>query len=174
MNVVGCKQVYRIKCNPDGTTSRYKTRLVAKGLLQQPEIDFVDNFNPMVKHTTMCVILALTKAYNWPLYQLDVKYAFLHGDLREDVYMAQPLGYNDSTKPSSVFQMVKPIYGLRQAPRACYEKFSSKLPDLRFTILSSDSSLFICTAGSTMTYLLIYVDDIIITRSSPTFITNLI
>lgn len=92
INVVGCKWVYRIKRNPNGSINRYKVRLVAKGFHQQPDVDFVDTFSPMVKHTIIRVVLALAVAYNWPLRQLDVECAFLHGNLREEVYMAQPQG----------------------------------------------------------------------------------
>ena len=133
MNVVSCKWVYRIERNSDGSINRYKARLVAKGFNQQPGIDFVDTFSPVVKHTTIRLVLALATAYNWPLCQLDVECAFLHGDLREAVFMAQPQGYINPTKPTHVCRMIKSIYGLRQAPRAWYEKFSSQLLNSAFS-----------------------------------------
>lgn len=174
MNVVGCKWVFRIKRNPDGSVNKYKARLVAKGFHQQPGIDFIETFSPVVKHTTIRVILSLALAYNWPLRQLDVECAFLHGDLHEEVYMAQPQGYVDPTHPSHVCRMIKSIYGLRQAPRAWYDKFASKLLELGFNISASDPSLFIYAHGNTRLYLLLYVDDIIITGNQPSAITSLI
>ena len=92
--------MYGLKCNPDGSINRYKARLVAKGFNQQPSIDFVDTFSLVVKHTTNRMVLALATTYNWLLCQLDVECAFLHGDLREAVFMAQPQGYIDPTKPT--------------------------------------------------------------------------
>lgn len=173
MNVVGCKWVYRIKRNPDGSINRYKARLVAKGFNQQPGIDLIDTFSPVVKHTTIHLVLALATAYHWPLCQLDVECAFFHGDLRETVFMAQLQGYIDPTKPTHVCRMIKSIYGLRQAPRAWFEKFSSKLLDLGFTLSASDPSLFVRASSKCITYLLIYVDDIIIIGNDSNFIHHL-
>lgn len=174
MNVVGCKWVYRIKQNPDGTVNRYKARLVAKGFHQQPGIDFVDTFSPVVKHTTIRVILTLAVTYGWVIQQLDVECAFLHGDLQETVYMAQPPGYIDPAAPHSVCLMHKSIYGLRQAPRAWFEKFTARLEDIGFSTTISDPSLFIYNHGSTVVYLLLYIDDIILTGNDSTAISAII
>ena len=100
--------------------------------------------------------------------------AFLHGDLKEEVYMSQPQGYVDNTKPTHVCRMIKSIYGLRQAPRAWYEKFTTKLIELGFVVSTSDSSLFILAIDSVKLYLLLYVDDIIITGTSSKMIDELI
>lgn len=99
---VGCKWVYHINRNSDGSINRYKARIVAKGFNQQLGVALVDTFSPVAKHTTIRMILALVIVYNWPLFQLNVECAFLHGDLREAVFMAQPQGYIDSTKPTHV------------------------------------------------------------------------
>jgi hypothetical protein len=89
-NIVGCKWVYKLKYNSDGTISRYKARLVAKGFHQQYGVDFEENFSPVVKPPTVRLVLSLAVSLNWPLRQLDVKNAFLHGTLKEEVYMVQP------------------------------------------------------------------------------------
>lgn len=90
MNVVGCKWVYRTKLNSDGSLNKHKACLVAKGFHQQSGIDFIETFSPVVKHPTICVVLAIAVSNHWPLRQLDVESAFLHGTLQEEVYMAQP------------------------------------------------------------------------------------
>ena len=98
--------------------------------------------------------------------QLDVQNAFLHGVLEEEVYMRQPLGFEDAKFPNYVCRLDKAIYGLKQAPRAWYSRLISKLFDLGFTASKSDASLFIFNKSSTTIFMLIYVDDIIATSSS--------
>lgn len=132
MNVVCCKWIYRIKCNPDGLISRYKARLFAKSFHQIPGLDFLDTFCPVVKPTTIRTALAIANNNNWPIRQLDVESAFLHGEIKEEVYMIQPPGYADPIRPTHVCKMVNSIYGLRQAPRAWYQKFTSHLLEMGF------------------------------------------
>ncbi|GAB2300803.1 hypothetical protein Dimus_038636 [Dionaea muscipula] len=165
-NIVGCKWVYRIKRNPDGTVARYKARLVAQGFSQQPGLDFEETFSPVVRHTTVRVVLAIAASQSWKLRQLDIKNAFLHGDLREEVFMQQPKGFVDPTMPTHVCRLHKSLYGLKQAPRAWNEKFMSFLPAIGFQPSHSDPSLFVRSHSSTIVILLLYVDDIILTGNS--------
>uniref|UniRef100_A0A2N9IRZ8 Integrase catalytic domain-containing protein n=1 Tax=Fagus sylvatica TaxID=28930 RepID=A0A2N9IRZ8_FAGSY len=139
-NIVGCKWVYKLKYNSDGTIARHKARLVAKGFHQQYGIDFDETFSPVVKPPTVRLILSLAVSLNWPLRQLDVKNAFLHGTLKEEVYMTQPQGYVDPTHPTHVCKLIKSIYGLKQAPRAWFESFTSQLLHLGFIASTADSS----------------------------------
>lgn len=88
--MVGCKCIFRIKRNPDGSVSRYKARLVARGFTQNPKLDFHETFSPVVKPTTMRVMLSIVITNSWPLAQFDVNNAFLQGNLIEEVYMRQP------------------------------------------------------------------------------------
>ena len=118
VNLVGCKWVFKLKLNSDDSILRYKARLVAKGFHQQAGIDYHETFNPVIKSATMRLVLAIVVSYNWTLRQLDVSNAFLHGVLKEDVYMQQPPSYVDPIHPSYVCKLHKSLHGLKQAPRA--------------------------------------------------------
>jgi hypothetical protein len=173
-NLVGCRWVYKIKRNADGSVARYKARLVAKGFHQKAGVDFDETFSPVVKPPTVRIILSLAAQNHWPLRQLDVSNVFLHGLLKETVYMAQPLGFIDSAHPSQVCKLHKSLYGLKQALRAWFERFTSHLLTLGFTASLADASLFVLHHGSTTVYLLLYVDDIIITSNNSTAISDIV
>ncbi|KAL9266542.1 Retrovirus-related Pol polyprotein from transposon RE1-like protein [Drosera capensis] len=123
-SLVGCKWVYKIKTNSDGSIELYKARLVAHGFTQEYSIDYEETFSPIARITLM-----------------DVKNAFLNGDLFEELYMKPPPGYH--YPPNKVFQLRKALSGLKQAPRALYSKSYSILGQLGFTTSSYDSALFI-------------------------------
>jgi hypothetical protein len=165
-NLVGCKWVYRIKRKANGDIERYKARLVAKGFHQRPGIDYTQTFSPVVKPITVRLVLSLALQHNWPLRQLDVNNAFLHGTLTEEVYMQQPPGFTHPDKPHHVCRLRKSIYGLKQAPRAWYHTLRKFLCDCGFVNSKSDSSLFILQHHGTILYILVYVDDIIVTGNS--------
>ena len=99
-NLVKCKWVFKLKLNSDGTIARYKARLVAKGFHQQASIDYSKTFSPVIKLATIKLVLAIVVSCNWPLRQLDVSNAFLHGHLKEEVHMQQTLGYVNVAHPS--------------------------------------------------------------------------
>ncbi len=119
---IGCKWVYKVKHNADGSMSKYKARLVAKGYAQIYGIDYEETYNLVAKMTTIRAIIAMVAAKGWSLHQMDVKNVFLHGDLHEEVYMEQPRGYVDQTHPNLVCRLKKTLYGLKQALRAWSDK----------------------------------------------------
>jgi hypothetical protein len=119
-----------------------------------------------VKLATVRMVLATVVSHNWLIQQLDVKNVFLHGTLTETVYCWQPTGFADPTHPDLVCHLRKSLYGLKQAPRTWYSRFASYLTTLGFIEAKSDTSLFIFRRSSDTIYLLLYVDDIILTASS--------
>uniref|UniRef100_A0A2N9J3P2 CCHC-type domain-containing protein n=1 Tax=Fagus sylvatica TaxID=28930 RepID=A0A2N9J3P2_FAGSY len=129
---------------------------------------------PLVKPPTVRHVLSLTVSLNWPLRQLDVRNAFLHGTLQEEVYMAQPPGYVHPQLPYHVCRLHKSLYGLKQAPRAWFESFTGQLLHLGFNASSADSFLFIFQDKQVTTYLLLYVDDIVLTSNTPAYLDQLI
>ncbi|GKU93013.1 hypothetical protein SLEP1_g6653 [Rubroshorea leprosula] len=142
-NIVGSKWVFKTKLHSDGSIDRFKARLVARGYSQVPGLDFDETFSPVLKPTTLRLVIALATTLSWPLRQLDVKNAFLHGKLKEEVYMSQPPGFEDPIHPNYVCKLNKSIYGLKQAPRAWFDTFTIQLFQIGFYCSRADSSLFI-------------------------------
>ncbi|WVZ23444.1 hypothetical protein V8G54_001988 [Vigna mungo] len=157
-NLVGCKWVFRIKRHLDCSIDRYKARLVAKGFHQRPGWDYTKTFSPVVKPVTIRIVLTLAVRQGWSIRQLDVNNAFLQGTLEEEVFMLQPLA----------------LYGLKQEPRAWYTELRVFLLYLGFVNSTADASLIIYQKLGSTLYLLVYVDDIIVTGSSSTELSNLI
>jgi histone deacetylase 1/2 len=173
-NIIDCKWVFKIKRNSDGSVERYKKRLVAKGFKQQYGIGYEDTFSPVVKIATVRLVLSVAVSRGSNLRQLDVQNAFLHGVQEEEVYMRQPPGFEKMSVPNYVCRLDKAIYGLKQAPRAWYSRLSSKLLKLGFRMSRSDTSLFIYSKNGITIFMLIYVDDIIVTGSSQEAVTTLL
>ncbi|CAL8080031.1 unnamed protein product [Prunus armeniaca] len=143
-NIVGCRWIYKIKRNSYGTISRYKARLVAQGFSQEHSLDYDETFSLVVRHTTVRLVLSLAAMFKWDLRQLDVKNAFLHGELQEE------------------------------APRAWNAKFKGYLPSLGSQSSHSDPSLFVRQNSTSVVILLLYVDDIIITGSDTQVVQSVI
>ncbi|KAI3526642.1 hypothetical protein L1887_05902 [Cichorium endivia] len=173
-NPIGCKWIFRIKRNPDGSISKYKARLVAKGFLQQYGKDYFDTFSPVTKPVTIRVILSIALSKNWPLRQLDVNNAFLHGTLHEEVFMTQPPGFAHPQFPNHVCKLRKSLYGLKQAPRAWYIELTSFLLSCGFRKSQADASLFIYNHSNVLCFFMVYVDDIVLTGNNTNFLNQFI
>ncbi|KAJ9566232.1 hypothetical protein OSB04_002198 [Centaurea solstitialis] len=134
---IGSKWVFKIKTKSDGSIDRYKVRLVAKGFNQEYGIDYEETFAPIARVTSVRSLLAIAATKHWPLFQMDVKNAFLNGDLSEEVYMTPPPSV--SLPRGHVCRLRKALYGLKQAPRAWFEKFSNTVLSLGFSASNYDS-----------------------------------
>ncbi|KAG8478760.1 hypothetical protein CXB51_028634 [Gossypium anomalum] len=165
---IGCKWLFKIKKNPNGTINRRKARLVAKGCSQVPGYDFTGTFSLVVKLTTIRVILYVAVTKGWPLRQVDVNNAFLNGDLADDVFMQQPPGFvqHGSSGEKLVCHLTKALYGLRQTPHAWFDKLKQFLVSTGFILSKSDVSLFVHSSSDYTLYVLVYMDNIVITGSS--------
>jgi hypothetical protein len=172
VNIVSGKWVFRHKFHADGTLARYKARWVCHGFSQQQGVHFDETLSPVVKPSTIRVVLRLAVSSSWPIHQLDVKNAFLHGTLNETVYCQQPSGFEKSI--FSIFLLHKSLYGLKQAPRAWFHRFATFIQTIGFLPFKSDSSLFIFRSSACTAYILLYVDDIILAASSDSFLQHII
>ena len=171
-NLLGVNGFFFAKLCSYGSLDRYKARLVALGNKQKYGVDYEEIFSPVAKMTTVRTILSIAASQSWRLHQMDVKNAFLHGDLQEEIYMKLPSGMTTSS-PHDVCKLRRSLYGLKQAPRAWFEKFRSTLISFSFTQNQYDSSLFLHTSTSGIVILLVYVDDIIITGTDCGLIAKL-
>ncbi|CAN1121074.1 Retrovirus-related Pol polyprotein from transposon TNT 1-94 [Linum perenne] len=158
---IDCKWLFTIKYNSDGSIERFKARLVACGFTQTHGIDYEETFAPVAKLNTIRILLSLAANSDWDLHQLDVKNAFLNGELSEEVYMNPPPGVN---YPGKVCKLKKALYGLKQSPHAWFERFTKAVKSAGYYQCQSDHTLFVKHSSSgKMAILIVYVDDIIIT-----------
>jgi FtsZ-interacting cell division protein YlmF len=160
-NVIGSKWVYKNKMNEQQNIVRNKARLVCKGYAQIEGLDFDETFAPVARLEAIRMFLAYAFHKQFKVYQMDVKSYFLNGDLKEEVYMEQPEGFQLSDNPDFVCKLKKALYGLKQAPLAWYYKLDKYLQDKGFKRGTVDNNLYIKTEGNDLLIVLVYVDDII-------------
>ena len=176
-NVVGCKWVFTIKYNPDGSVERYKARLVAQGFTQQEGIDYMDTFSPVAKLTSVKFLLGCASAKGWSLTQMDVSNAFLHAELDEEIFMRLPQGYTPPADtvlpPQPVCRLLKSLYGLKQASRQRYKRLSSVLLGANYIQSPADNTLFVKVDSHIMVVVLVYVDDLMIASNDDSAVEHL-
>ncbi|CAI7891674.1 unnamed protein product [Closterium sp. NIES-54] len=160
--------LFKIKSDADGKIERYKCRLVEKGYQQKEKVDYKELFAPVVKPTTLRTLLAGAAIKGWVVKQMDVTTAFLNGVLEEEIFMAQPAGFDDGS--GRVWKLKKDLYGLKQAPRQCYLKLRGVLEEIGFTPSTADHSLFMLSEGEQRSFMVVYVDDILIFSPSSDFV----
>ncbi|RVW87243.1 Retrovirus-related Pol polyprotein from transposon RE1 [Vitis vinifera] len=171
---VGCKWIFTIKYKADGSVERFKARLVARGFTQSYGIDYQETFAPVAKLNTIRILLSLAVNQNWCLQQLDIKNAFLNGDLEEEVYMEIPPGFEGSMAKNQVCKLQKSLYGLKQSPRAWFDRFTKAVLKLGYKQGQTDHTLFVKKShAGKMAILIVYVDDIILSGNDMEELQNL-
>ncbi|KAK2443673.1 putative mitochondrial protein [Trifolium repens] len=163
---IDLKWVYKTKLNPDGSISKHKARLVARGFLQKEGIDYNEVFAPVARHETIRLVVTLANLRGWGLYHLDVKSAFLSGPLEENVYVKQPPGFEIAGKENMVYKLHKALYGLKQAPRAWNKRIDQFLSHIGFKKCTVEYGVYVkCSADSSSLIICLYVDDLLVTGS---------
>ena len=158
---MGVKWVFALKQDKHGVLERFKARLVVKGFMQREGVDFKEVFTPVSKHATQRVFLAMVAAGDMELHQLDVKTAFLNGDLEEEIFVEQPPGFVTGGR-ANVCRLRKSLYGLRQASRTWHKKLHEQLVAMGFKESDADPSLYVRDVDGDVVHVLVYVDDLLI------------
>jgi hypothetical protein len=168
---IGTKWVFKIKRKADGAIDKYKTRLVAKGFKQQYGVHYTETFAPVVKYVTLCMMIAIAKLFGWPLDQLDVVTAFFYGLMKELMFMQIPEGVEVDGEFDPL-ELLKSIYGLKQASRVWNETFDEFARSINFTVSEFDPCLYLKTVDGECVLMLVYVDNVILTGSLPTLVAE--
>lgn len=169
---IGLKWVFKLKRNSDGSINKHKARLVAKGYVQQHGIDFDEVFAPVARLETIRLLINLAAISGWEIHHLDVKTAFLHGELKETVYVTQPEGFEEKDCEDKVYKLKKALYGLRQAPRAWNEKLNQILKELKFEKCSKEPSVYRKMTSEDKLLIAVYVDDLFVTGTNKNVIES--
>lgn len=161
---IGVKWIYKTKLNEFGEVDKLKARLVAKGYAQKHGMDYTEVFAPVARMDTLRMIIAVAAQRSWSIYQLDVKSAYLHGELNEDVFVEQPRGYEHKGGEHKVYKLHKALYGLKQAPRAWFSRIEAHFTHEGFQKCISEHTLFVKqNSGGKILIVSVYVDDLIYT-----------
>ncbi|GJX03403.1 retrovirus-related pol polyprotein from transposon TNT 1-94 [Tanacetum coccineum] len=161
ITIIETKWIFRNKLDKNGVVSRNKARLVVQGYNQQEGIDYDETYAPVARLESIRILLAYACALDFKLFQMDVKSAFFNGFISEEVYVAQPPGFIDFTKPNDVYRLKKALYGLKQAPKAWYDRLKAFLIKHDYTMGMVDNTIFTKNKDSNLIIVQIYVDDII-------------
>ena len=167
-NLVGCKWVFKIKRDKDGSIIKFKARLVAQGFTQVYGIDYAETYAPVARYSSIRLIIALAAHYDWELHQMDVKTAYLNGELDVPIYMRAPDGLSligQTCPPDSVCLLVKSLYGLKQSGRRWHVNINQSLLSIGFTPLHADRCVYVRRKADCIDIIALYVDDLLIASS---------
>ena len=159
---IGCKWIYKRKIGADGKVSTYKARLVAKGYTQRQGVDYEETFSPVAMLKSIRILLAISAYHDYEIWQMDVKTAFLNGDIEEEIYMSQPEGFISTGDEQKVCKLQRSIYGLKQASRSWNKRFDSTIKEFDFEKNPEEPCIYKKVSGSAVTFLVLYVDDILL------------
>ncbi|KAK1422305.1 hypothetical protein QVD17_25324 [Tagetes erecta] len=169
---LGYRWMFKKKPKPDGTIDKYKARLVVKGYRQKEGLDYFDTYSPVTRITSIRLVLAIAALRNLEVHQMDVKTAFLNGDLEEEIYMEQPEGFSAPGQEGKVCRLVKSLYGLKQAPKQWHQKFDNVMLDNDFKINECDKCVYVKDTSRGYVILCLYVDDMLIIGSDDSMIKS--
>ncbi|GIL71602.1 hypothetical protein Vretifemale_2132, partial [Volvox reticuliferus] len=170
--VLPCRWVYKVKTNPDGLVERFKARLVAKGFAQHEGVDFGELFAHTSGGSSFRALLAIAAARGLRVHQLDVATAFLNGELREEIWMKEPPGY-ESKAPGVACRLLRSIYGLQQASHCWYDTMSARFADIGLLPSKSDPAMFVKVNEKGVILALVHVDDMCIATKSQEMIDQI-
>ncbi|PKI52678.1 hypothetical protein CRG98_026938, partial [Punica granatum] len=160
--LIGYKWVFKKKTDMDGNVITFKRRLVAKGFRQVHGVDYDETFSPVAMLKSIRILLAIAAYYDYEIWQMDVKTAFLNGNLLEDVYMTQPEGFVDPHSAEKVCKLQRSIYGLKQASRSWNFRFDDAIKEFGFNKNEDEPCVYKKVSGSIVIFLVLYVDDILL------------
>ncbi|CAL8175186.1 unnamed protein product [Prunus armeniaca] len=164
--LIGYKWIFKRKLKADGTIDKYKARLVAKGYRQKEGLDYFDTYSPVSRITSIRMLIAIAAIHNMDIHQMDVKTAFLNGELDEEIYMEQPEGFVVKGQETKVCKLFKSLYGLKQAPKQWHEKFDHTMMSHGFKINECDKCVYIKNNKNSCVLVCLYVDDMLIMGTS--------
>ena len=159
---IGCRWIFKKKTDMDGNVQTYKARLVVKGYRQQYGIDYDETFSPVAMIKSIRIMLAIAAYFDYEIWQMDVKTAFLNGNLLEDVYMQQPDGFIVPRLANKVCKLNRSIYGLKQASRSWNQRFDEIIKEYDFVQNEDDHCVYKKTSGRALTFIVLYVDDVLL------------
>ena len=158
---IGCKWIFKRKLKPDGSLDKFKARLVAKGYTQKKDFDYFDTFAPVTRIASIRVLFALASIHKLVIHQMDVKTAFLNGELEEEIYMDHE-GCLTTGNEHKVCKLVKSVYGLKQAPKQWHDKFDSVLVSYSYQINEVDKCIYTKFKDNVGVIICLYIDDMLI------------
>ena len=159
---IECKWIFKRKTDVNGNVTVHKARLVAKGFRQVQGVDYDETFSPVAMLKSVRILLAIAAYFDYEIWQMDVKTAFLNGNLTEDVYMIQPEGFTDPKDASKVCKLQRSIYGLKQASRSWNLRFDEVVKGFGFIKNDEEACVYKKESGSSIVFLILYVDDILL------------